>query len=330
MRSIFDHIPGNESVKGYLLSMIEKNAIGNSLLFAGPQEASKELFAIAFAKLLMGPESHKKIDEGNHPDIHIYRPEGKIGMHSLASMRQFCEEVYLPPYENKWKVFIIHEADRMLSYSANALLKTFEEPAQDSVIILISSNPTALLPTVLSRCRTIRFQRISGVSATKIESPVRSKILQVLSTGSFGTYTELSKCATSLAEAIEEIQKGDEGIIKTEIQKMAVDQMTATQRHAIEKEIEGAMTMRLNHYAQSLLKDILSWYRDLHLLQAGGRVELLENPDYQTLLDKALKQKNLIGLEVVEKYIREAKISLERSTALNLCLEKLFIQLQLI
>lgn len=329
MKALFEHIPGNDPVKAYLCNMVEKQAIGNSLLFAGPQEASKDQFAIAFAKLLMGEAAHKKIEEGNHPDLHIYRPEGKLAMHSIASMRQFCEEVYMPPYESRWKIFIIHDADRMLSYSANALLKTFEEPSLDSVIILLSDNPTMLLPTVLSRCRTIRFQPVSK-KQIKDENPVRSEVLKLLSAGKMRTYTELSKAASSLADQIEQMQKNEEESIKSEIQKMANDQMNATQRNAVEKEIEGALSVKMNQHAKSLLLNILSWYRDLHLLNAKGRSELLENSDYRESLEKSLQKDALISLEVVEKSVKAAKTSLERSTALNLCLERLFLELQLI
>ncbi len=75
-------------------------------------------------------------------------------------MRQLSEEIYLPPYEANWKVFIIHDADRMLSYSANALLKTFEEPPPRTLIILLSRSQASLLPTIVSRCYTLHFQNL--------------------------------------------------------------------------------------------------------------------------------------------------------------------------
>lgn len=329
MKTYFEHIQGNDQVKEWLVNMVHKQAIGNSLLFAGPEEASKDLFAIAFAKLLMREPAHAKIDGGNHPDLHIYRPEGKMGLHSIASMRQFCEEVYLPPYEGPWKIFILHDAERMLTYSANALLKTFEEPPLDSIIILLSRNPTALLPTILSRCRTVRFQPASKKYDQK-ENPVRSEILTTLSRGKFGTYTELSKCAAHIAEHIEEIQKGEEEALKTEVQKIPTDQMNAHQRQAAEKEMEGAVAMRLNQHAKALLGHILSWYRDIHLIHAGGRQELLENPDFQPALMQVYQRGEILPLETVEKKIKDVILSLERSTSLNICLEKLFLELQLI
>ena len=138
---MFKHILGNDQIKFFLSQTLKLGTVGNSLLFAGPDGVGKSLFAEAFAKALISQDdpkgSHRdKIESGNHPDIRVYRPEGKIGMHSLGSMRQFTEEVYQSPFEAKFKVFIIHDADRMLPASSNALLKTFEEPLQNSIIIL--------------------------------------------------------------------------------------------------------------------------------------------------------------------------------------------------
>lgn len=328
MKSSFEHIQGNDHVKDYLTNMLQKGAIGNSLLFVGPEDASKDQFAITLAKILMGETAHFKIDSGNHPDLHIYRPEGKIGMHSIASMRQFCEEVYLPPYEGKWKIFIIHDAERMLTYSANALLKTFEEPALDCLIILLSCSSNLLLPTILSRCHIIRFQPVS--KSFDFTNPLRIEVLNALANGKKGTYTALAQCAAQIAAFIEEIQKKEEQGLKMEIQKIAASEMNAYQRHAAEKEMEGSMAMLLNHYAKMVLRYILSWYRDMHLIQANGRRELLENLDFLENIIQAYQRGEILPLEDVEKKIKTALLSLERSTAFNLCLEKLFLELQLI
>jgi DNA polymerase-3 subunit delta' len=137
MNKAFDDIIGNDQIKNYLAGMVEKRMIAQSLLFAGPDGIGKSLFAQSFAKLIVGAKNP------SHPDIYHYHTEGKIGMHSIQSMRQFSEEVYLGPYEAKKKVFIIHDAHRMLTYSANALLKTFEEPAPKQVAFFLF--PTRLL-----------------------------------------------------------------------------------------------------------------------------------------------------------------------------------------
>jgi DNA polymerase-3 subunit delta' len=304
---MFAHITGNDHVKAYLKNMIDKQAIGNSLLFSGPENAQMHLFAEALAKYLLGGEI------AHHPDYHVYRPEGKIGMHSIHSMRKFSEEVYIAPFQAKWKVFVIYDADRMLSYSANALLKTFEEPAKDSFIILVTHSPQLLLPTVLSRCRAVRFH--GEIEEKRANNEL---LLGYLSRGKFATYTELMEAAKQLSEVVETARKEEEAVLREDMERIGYKDLNAVQKEALEKELEGALAMRLAQQAESLFGDVLAWFRDLELLQVGGRRELLMH---------AHVQGEGLPLESVQKAIREATLSLERSTSLTMVLERLFLQL---
>lgn len=157
---------GNLLAKTCLERMVQNQCVPQTLLFAGPEGVGKGIFALTLAKMIMGPQHVRKIEASIHPDIHIYRPEGKSGMHSMAEMRRLIDEVALPPFEAPGKVFILHDAERMLPTSSNALLKTFEEPPTDTYIILLSSEPDAILSTILSRCRKIPFFPVSEAEIT--------------------------------------------------------------------------------------------------------------------------------------------------------------------
>ncbi len=100
----------------------------------------------AFARKLL------TTDKKEPPDLRHLYPEGKSRRHPIEAIRTLIEEANLLPFESERKVFIIHEAERMLPSSSNALLKTLEEPPSFVTIILISAQPEALLPTVASRC----------------------------------------------------------------------------------------------------------------------------------------------------------------------------------
>jgi DNA polymerase III subunit delta' len=357
MLSKFDHIIGNEEVKSHLVRMIEHRAVHSSLLFAGPEGIGKSLFAEAFAKLLIGT------DAGAHPDIRIFRPEGKIGMHSIDSMRKFSEEVYLQPYQAAWKVFIIHDADRMLTYSANALLKTFEEPAPQSIIILLSSNPEAHLPTVLSRCRTIRFHAIATdqislliqqkLGKTEKEANLiakiargsvgnafrwiekggdhlREKVLNILAKGKLANYSQLIEAADDIAQQIELAKQHLEESTRENILKQYPDGLPAIQQQAIDKEIDGILAMQQAQEAHTVFDIILSWYRDMHLLRVNGNTNFLFHPDFSQQIEQALKHGDVLPLEKVQKAISLTQLSIERSTPLNNCLENLFLHLDLL
>lgn len=313
---MFEAIPGNERVKSYLTKMVDKQAIGQSLLFAGPESAHKELFAKELANHILG-ETRRH----HHPDLHLFQAEGKIGMHSIESMRRFAEEVYLSPLEAKKKLFLLFDAERMLPTSANALLKTFEEPAPHSIIILISNNASALLPTILSRCRIIRFE--PTIAAKQSDS----KILTLLSQPPFQTWSELSRAAADLSESI----KSKQDTLRAELHEGIVPadfELTATQKQAIDKEVEGTLSMRLIQEAQELLQATLSWFRDLELLHAGGSTERLLNPQLRDELVLAYQRNERIPLDQVERTINDAKTSLNRSTPLQNILETLLIQLK--
>lgn len=147
-----------------LSKMIASEQIPHALLFVGARGAKLEEAAKQFAIDLVGKHPH--------PDVHEYFPEGKTGMHPINNLRQLTKEVGFVPYQAKWKLFIVYEAERMLPTSSNALLKTFEEPTSRTVIVLVSHYPEKMLPTILSRCHKIEFP-------SSLERP-KHKILEVL------------------------------------------------------------------------------------------------------------------------------------------------------
>lgn len=366
MIEYFNHIIGNEPVKEYLARLLKKNTFSHSLLFAGKDGIGKGLFAEAFAKAVICANdptgSHKlKLDACIHPDLRFFRPEGKSGMHSIDSMRQFSDEVHLAPYEADKKIFIIYDAERMFSYSANALLKTFEEPAPHSLIILITQNPTSLLPTVLSRCCTFHFKALSDHNVSEYfqntlhKSPqeadaiaavadgsignalrlverggdqLRHKILQVLQKGKLANYMELLQFVHEISAQVQAGQEQLEEKLRATLKASLPEDLSLVQQQDLEKEVDGAIAMQTAHEAYAIFNVILSWYRDLHLIQAKGNPSYLLNRDLEQ--EYTSKRNALFPLEDVQKYISQARLGLERSLPLDSCLETLFLKLELL
>lgn len=127
----------------YLKKALERNSLHHALVLSGSE---KEEIARTLARELLQTEKEE------HPDLHLYRPEGKSETHSIEAMRSLIEEVHKPPFEAKRKVFILFEAERIPPLAAHALLKTVEEPELDSTIIFLTNAPQELLPTLRSRC----------------------------------------------------------------------------------------------------------------------------------------------------------------------------------
>lgn len=360
----FSQLIGNELIKNRLQKMLENKAVGHALLFTGIDGIGKSLFAQALAASLIqenDPEGkHRfKIEKGTHPDIHIYRPEGKLGLHSMQGLRQMCDEIHMPPFEANCKVFIVHEADRMLSYSANALLKSFEEPPPRTKIILLSHSHAALLPTILSRCAIFYFEAIPQLTieeylqqhfqadnssikswaslaqgslgravqlAKRGGDQTRQILLKFLSRGKIGDFKILTKTSSALVEEIEANRKLVEEEAKDPY-KDFTENLTATQIGAIEKEIEGLSAISLAKETNALFNVILSWYRDLNLLLVGGSKHLLINADYENELECVVQREEVPPIEFVQKSVQEAKLALQRSVSLNICLENLLFKL---
>ena len=168
---------GNATVVGQAARMIQSGKIPQSLLITGPCPLAIEEFAKAFAGSLLMRQSQQgqqvpqeltqaKLQSGNHPDLYMLRPEGKGNQYTIETIRQFNSLLVLPPTEAKNKVFILFEAERMLPVSANALLKSIEEPTLDAVVMLVSAAPHLLLPTIRSRCQYFSLRSLTDDEIT--------------------------------------------------------------------------------------------------------------------------------------------------------------------
>jgi DNA polymerase III subunit delta' len=181
---MFDKLYGNERVKMVLRRMLETRRVPGALLFAGEDGVGKRLFALELAKAMncRSPKGVEACDEcpacvrigqsgfppydadddnkeriiwGEYIDVGMIRPYKRIIR--VDPMRELEREANYRPLEGRARFFIIEDADRLNESSSNALLKTLEEPPATSHLVLLTSRPAALLPTIRSRCQALRF-----------------------------------------------------------------------------------------------------------------------------------------------------------------------------
>ena len=140
----------------------EAAAPAHTYLFAGPSNVGKAAAALRFAAALVGrtEQARARVMRRIHPDAVIIGPEGRAAL-GVDQARQAISDASLRPVESARKVFIFDDASMMTEAAANALLKTLEEPPAGTVFILVAESEDDLPATVASRCRIVRFGRVS-------------------------------------------------------------------------------------------------------------------------------------------------------------------------
>jgi DNA polymerase-3 subunit delta' len=163
----FAAIHGHDRLCDFLRAAVGNGRLAHALLFAGPDGVGKRSVALACAAWMHctggGSDacgacaSCRQIAAGSHPDVQqvaIAAGKKEIGVDRVRELKRFMQ---LRPLLGKNKVAIVDEAPSLTVAAQNALLKTLEEPPDHSLLILVASNPDALLPTVRSRCQRLRF-----------------------------------------------------------------------------------------------------------------------------------------------------------------------------
>ena len=186
-----------------LMRSVQAGRIVHALLLTGPHGSGKRTMARLFAQAMVctghdrpcgACPACKRFLAGSHPDVHVVRPEKKsIG---VDEVRELIDALALRPYEGGRHIVIVEQADKLTPSAQNALLKTLESPSGEAMFFLVTDAPGALLPTIVSRCQTVRFSDLSvedcaGVLKRRGIEPERARELAGLSQGSVGRALEI-------------------------------------------------------------------------------------------------------------------------------------------
>lgn len=138
---------------------INRQRLAHSLLLHGENLGTLAIVAHAIADRLLNDPRHntQNFPPKQHPDFHALRPAGKMRLIDVGSTRELIGKMQISCAISTRKVAVIYEADRMNTAAANVFLKTLEEPTPSTTILLLTTRPYALLPTIRSRCLHFRF-----------------------------------------------------------------------------------------------------------------------------------------------------------------------------
>ena len=146
----------------------------HAYLFSGPKGTGKRSVARLCAMTALCRGAHKpcgvcgpcrRVLGETHPDVHTVLPEKGTKTLGVDALRGVLGEVATRSFEDGVKVMLVPEAERMTPAAQNCLLKTLEEPPEGTVFFLITDQPGALLATIVSRCRIVRFHPLSQKEA---------------------------------------------------------------------------------------------------------------------------------------------------------------------
>ena len=148
---------------GLLVETARRGELHHAIILYGPAAPALREVAVGVAKALNclngsgGDDctSCQRIDRRTHPDVHFIEVGGERKMISVEQIRDIVAGAGMRPYEGRTKVFVIDPAEALSPSGSNSLLKTLEEPARDTVFILLTRSPDLLLPTIRSRSQAI-------------------------------------------------------------------------------------------------------------------------------------------------------------------------------
>jgi len=326
----FSEIIGQEHIKEHLRATISTGKVSHAYLISGEIQAGKEFIANAFAQALlcdnlgddfescMECHSCKQAISKNHPDI-ITLTHAKPNTISVDDIReQIVSDVSIKPYNNKWKIYIINEAEKMTVQAQNALLKTLEEPPAYVVILLLVTNTQMLLPTIISRCISLNMRPVE-------DKELRSYLMKVVKIPDYqadicvafarGNVGKAKSLATS--EEFDEIKNESIRILKY-VSRMEVADMIETLKKLSEYKLS----------TDDFLDIMMVWYRDVLMYKATMDAGALIFKEEDSNIRKIACESTYEGIENIILAIEKTKTRLKANVNFELAMELLLLSIK--
>ncbi len=322
----FSDIQGQDKAITVLQNAIRHQRVPQAYVFSGDEGVGKKFTALMLAKALNCRDrrddacercvSCHKINAGNHPDVRIIEPDGQFI--KIDQIREMQKDAGYKPFEGKRKVYILDDAETMRPEAANALLKTLEEPSAECLIILVTANVYALLPTVISRCQFIRFtalgvEKLVAFLEQKAQLPSeRARLIASLAEGCPGRAVSM--------DAEQALEKRN--LVENLFQSLSSGLQDV---RILFNHVEGLLSQK--EAIHEYLDMMLIWYRDMYLLFEKGDKALVANSDAIDRLMQSAKPLSARHIQRLFEIVYQTKLDILRNANLQLTLEVMLISL---
>ena len=328
---------GQTKAISFLQRSLERGAVAHAYLFVGPPHVGKMTLALELAKALNceaaevpcgACASCQKIASAKHADVQIIdlaggrnSDEARLQTEiSIDQIRELQHSASLPPFEGKFKVFIINGAELLSHEAANSLLKTLEEPVGKVIFILLAASDRLLPATIVSRCQKLE---LTPLAATEIETAhlsrgdietAKARLLAGLSQGCFGW-------ALSAAGSDEPLRQRSEGLER--LLRVTIGDGEERFNYAFQLATQFS---RNREAVRETLDLWLSWWRDLLLVRAGCP-SLITNADLEATLMSHAQDYRLGQIRDFISSIQMALEQLKQNANPQLVLEVLMLSI---
>ena len=323
----YNQVIGHKSIKDHLQMAIENGRVSQAYIFSGEDGCGKKLLADIFAKTLLCEEGKStpcnkcksclQMEGGNQPDLkYVTHEKATIGVDDIRI--QLNNDILIKPFASKYKIYIIDEAEKMTEAAQNALLKTIEEPPQYAIILLLTTNTTKLLPTILSRCVTVPFKAVANGEIKKylMERYTIPDYLAEISAGFCqGNVGRAIKYATS--ESFIESKDAILHMLKK------IDDM---ELYEIMESIKQFSANKLE--VEDYIDLMILWYRDVLLFKVTKDPNLLLYKNEYRAISRQAARHNYEGIENIIQAMDKAKIRLRANVNFDIAIELMLLSLK--
>ena len=324
----FSEIVGHEQIKEHMQAAIRDKKPFHAYLFQGEEGVGKEALARTFAAGLQCQSesadkpckecvSCRQMESGNQPDvIWVTREKASLGVDEIRE--QLCNTMDIKPFSSPYKIYLVPEAEKMTEAAQNALLKTIEEPPEYGIVILMTSNISALLPTIQSRCLTMEFRPLSTVV-------VESYVKEHCQVPDYQARASAAFAQGNLGKAMRYAKSEDFIERKDHIISLLrhVEQMDLSEMLAVIKDL-GTRKDEVRDYIDLMVL----WYRDVLLFKATKDINQLLFQDEASYISREASHRSYEKIEVILQAFEKAKVRLRANVNFDITMELMLLALK--